>query len=287
MFSPQLPNTQTRVCRATNNFPMSTKALNQSKDYSLFSSHEHQQPMSERHVARIAESMDKNGFLQSKPISVVRRAGKFVIVDGHHRFAAARELGIAVFYVIEAEEVSELIGEVNQFVRVWKSIAFAKMHAARRDPHYVELLSYVEKGIPLKQASSILRGQSGHSGNATTSIRAGTFTVKTRTSADVIVSFIEEFKASSPAVASALFIEALSSLLFVEQFDSETLKQRLRANPLSLVKCNNREQMIAQIEEIYNFRSREKVPLKFLAGEIMKQRKEVGELNRKRSSTAA
>jgi hypothetical protein len=252
---------------------MSTKALNQTKDYSIFLPHEHQQPMSEHHVKRIAESMARTGFWQSKPLSVVRKAGKFVIVDGHHRYAAAKGLGLAVFYVIEADFMLDEIGRGNSAVRVWSVLSFAKMFAAKGDPHYVELLNYVSKGFALRNAASLLRGESAHSGNANDYVKTGTFKIKTRASIDTIFGFMDEFGETCPAVKSAIFVEALSVLLFVQEFDCGTLKARIRTNPLSLVKCNNRQQMLDQIEELYNFRARDKVPLAFLAKEMMTSRK--------------
>ena len=250
--------------------------LQYTKDLSAFVPHEHQQPMSDSHSKHIAESMKAGGFWPSKPISCVKKGGRLVVVDGHHRLAAAKIAAVGVYYVEEPTSRLDDIGEANVLVRKWSNESFAKMYAGQGNPHYVELLRYVDIGVPLSVAASVLRGEAGHSGNAGKFIRTGDFRIKTRDNMRVIASFIEELGGTCDVVTTKIFIEALSVLLFVPEFDASVLKARIRSNPLTLAKCNNREQMLQQIEEVYNFRSREKVPLAFLAKEKMKERIAVG-----------
>lgn len=249
--------------------------ISETKDYSVFVSHDHQQPMSDLHVRRIMESMKSSGFWKSKPISVVQDGDNLIVCDGHHRVAAAKQLNIPVFYVVEEPDMFGRIGIANTTVRIWHTRSFVKMYADTGNLHYVELASYLEKGIPLKHAASMLRGESSHSFNCGKDVRRGAFRVKTRTSIDTVVRFLDEVGPVCNAVKSSIFIEALSSLLFVPEFDVQTLRNRIMANPLQLQKCNNRHQMISQLEEVYNFRAREKVPLKHLVEAKMKERSEL------------
>jgi hypothetical protein len=246
--------------------------LQYTEDLSAFVPHDHQQPMSAAHSKRIAESMGGGGFWPSKPVSCVRKGNKLVVVDGHHRLAAAKIANVGVYYVVEPVCRLEDIGDANVLVRKWSNESFAKMYAGQGNPHYVELLRAVGLGVPLSVAASVLRGEAGHSGNAGRFIKTGEFKVKTRENMRVIIDFINELSAACDVVRTKIFIEALSVLLFVPEFDSAILKKRIQVNPLSVAKCNNRDQMLQQLDEVYNFRSREKVPLAFLAKEKMKER---------------
>jgi len=246
--------------------------LEQSNNYKLFVHHENQQPMSQLHVRRLASSMQKSGFLPSKPIQVYRRRdGKLVIIDGHHRFTAAMSIGIFIYYVIEPEVNSDLIGEENVLVRKWSSSSFVSLYASRGNEHFKTLLFYSQK-IPLQLAASLLRGESAHSGNSSRSIRDGSFKVKTLASAETILLFFEKVGTIAPNIRKENYIEALSMLLFVEQFDINTLAKRIEANPLGIVPCANRIQALESLEQVYNFRSRQVVPLAFLAREKMRER---------------
>jgi hypothetical protein len=250
--------------------------LQYTEDLSVFVAHENQQPMSAAHSKRIAASIEESGFWPSKPISCVKRGSKLIVMDGHHRLAAARIADVGVYYVAEPIERLNDIGNANVLVRKWSNESFAKMHAAQGNAHYVELLRYVEMGIPLSVAGSILYNEAGHSGNAARLIRTGDFKVKSRENIRMIVSFINEYGSRCDVVKTKIFIEAISILFFVKEFDAAILKRRIEANPLALAKCNNRDQMLQQIDEVYNFRGRDKVPLCFLAKEKMKERSIVG-----------
>jgi hypothetical protein len=62
---------------------------------------------SQRTVNEIAESMRANGW-QGAPIDVVELQGQRIVVDGHHRLAAARRAGIDVQY--QVVDPSSVIG---------------------------------------------------------------------------------------------------------------------------------------------------------------------------------
>ena len=53
-----------------------------------------QRKPSQYHIKRLAESMRKVGFVA--PLIVIRKEGKekLIIIDGQHRFLAARNMGI-------------------------------------------------------------------------------------------------------------------------------------------------------------------------------------------------
>lgn len=252
---------------------MNKSQLQYTKDLSVFVHHTHQQPMAEAHVKKIAQSIAKGGYWASKPIGCVRIANKLTVIDGHHRLEAAKRLGVGVYYVVEKTERSDDIGEENYLVRKWSNLSFAKMYANRGNTDYAELIRYSDKfGIPLRTAASLLRGEAGHSCNAGNPVRTGSFTIKTRESIGVVVSFIDHLGASCPVVKTKIFIEALSILLFVREFDHTLLMRKIDVNPRMLEKCNNRDQMLTQIEDLYNFRTRDKVPLAFLAKKKMAER---------------
>lgn len=61
-----------------------------------------QRKPSQYHIKRLVESIRKLGFLV--PVIGIRRDGKVVIIDGQHRYLAARELGIQEIPVIIVPE---------------------------------------------------------------------------------------------------------------------------------------------------------------------------------------
>lgn len=249
-------------------------------DYSLFKMNEHQQPMSATHVNHLVASMEKYGFLPSKPLTVIPSGMHLRIIDGHHRLAAAKHLGIPAYYVVEDKAIASCIGDINYTVKKWASASFAKMHAANGNADYRTLMQYVGLGFPVQHAASVLIMQSATSGNATKDVRNGNFRVKSTALADAILAIWNRVVDVAPEVKHKAFIEAYSTLYFVPEFDTELFVRRLLNNPTMMVKCSTREQMLDVIEDIYNFRSHDKVPVKHWAMQKLKERRDVGELRR-------
>ena len=241
-------------------------------DYSLFKPHGEQQPMQSYHVKRLIKSMSDYGYISANPIHVYKDGKFYRVIDGHHRLRAAQTLGIAVFYIVGSKDDAPLIAVKNWAVRKWSGDAFIHMYASRGIPAYVKLVSYIKRGLPTKYAIGLLSNETTAGGNQNDSIRDGTFKIKDTQYAEQMIHMIDRLSPINPEASSANFIAAVAVLLRVEEFTPSVFISRVEANPRSLVKCATREQMFDLIEEIYNFRSREKLNLSFMAQQLLKSR---------------
>lgn len=222
------------------------------------------------HVKDIMESMGVWGFLPSKPLQVYQEGKKFVIVDGHHRFVAAKNLQIPILFVVEAKSHLESIGSVNGVQRKWVLANFVNMYAKRGLADYKELLEYFNLGIPFSTAASFLSGYSsqGSSKNGNKSNKSiinGTFKVLYRDKIEMIASFLRENGRQNTAYNSRNFISAFELLTRVPEFEFSKLAGKLVNNPKTLTKTATTDQMLDQIEEIYNYHQAIKIPLAFMA----------------------
>ena len=250
--------------------------------YSEFVHNHEQRPIIQSHVKKLVDSMKEFGFLESKPIQCYRKGGKLVVVDGHHRLAAAMQLNIDVEVVIENQEAQETMGSVNSIVKKWEGKDFIRMFATRGNPHYVKLIEYHEKGIPLGMAASMMIRNAASSGNANRSIQDGTFKIKTTEIIDKVVDFLDEFGSMNPALKSRPFIAAISKCIMCDEFSLGTFKQRIKENIQMMKKTSNEDQMLSVIEAIYNHRSRSPIPIKFFVESASKDRNAAGLLSDKK-----
>ena len=257
---------------------MKSPEIKQSSDYTRFICHEYQQPMSNKHVQDIADSIQKNGYFHSMPISVFVEGTKYRVIDGHHRLAACKSLKLPVVFVVEPEQNAQSIGVINTLVRKWKASSFIEMYAAQGNRHYATLLRYINDGFKMQQAASLLAGESAHSYNCGKLVACGKFTVKTTATIDAIASLwkrtdgISPIREKAPDITHRPFVEALSMLLNIPRFDLDTLGKRLLNNPRMVTKCADRGQALLLLEEIYNFRAGVKLPLAHLAKEATRTR---------------
>ena len=241
-------------------------------DYALFKPHGEQQPMNPAHMKRIIASMKQNGFIKAKPIHCYRD-GKFLrVIDGHHRVRAAQTLGLAVYYIVGGSDEADLIAPENWAVRKWGTEAFVNMYAMRGIKDYIILANYIKKGLPVAHAVSLLYGENTASGNQNNAIRTGAFKVKTTKVANDVLAIMNGLADCTDVAKSATFVGSVCILVNLEQFSGDVLVKKIKDRPRDLVRCSTRDQMIGQIEEIYNFKRQDKINLAFLAAEFLRSR---------------
>jgi hypothetical protein len=241
-------------------------------DYSLFKPHGEQQPMSPPHMKRMISSMKQNGFIKAKPIHCYRD-GKFLrVIDGHHRVRAAQILGISIYYIVGSSDEADLIAPENWAVRKWGTEAFVNMYAARGIKDYITLASYIKRGLPVAYSISLLYGETTAASNQNNAIRTGSFRIKTTKTANEVLAIMDSLAAVTDVAKSSVFIGSICVLVNLDQFSGDVLVKKIKDRPRDLVRCSTRDQMMVQIEEIYNFKRQEKINLAFLASEFLRSR---------------
>lgn len=245
----------------------------QTKNYDQFVSNPLQREFKEHHVQDLAEKMRQDGYRQTSIISVSKLAsGKLQLNTGHHRVPAARIAGVPVYYVIEHPWTAEEMVREGTSQKVWPLLAAARAYAFSGNKHYQTLISYVALGIPVRFAASLLVGQHSDSHNVMPKIKAGSFKVKNTSIIDEVVRVVDALKESAPEAKSQTFVAALSALLMVDDFNSDQLIHKINLFPTALQKAKTRDQMLEQLEEIYNRSSRFKDNIAFKAKEALRQR---------------
>lgn len=244
-------------------------------NYELFDRHELQRKIKPGNLKKIRASMEKYGFKLSCPISVYEKGGKLHLNNGHHRLFVAMQLGLAVYYVIEKPWAWDELLEEGGTGQRWEGEDIVHLHVMQDNEDYKTLRRYVNKGIPTRFVASMLHGETAGSCNAMQKVLNGTFKVNTTALIDKLVEFLAEVQSVSPVVSTQAFILAIAVLLKLEEFDLDRMKQKLRTNGATLEKMATRDQMLEQLEEMYNLRvnAANKVPLKFLAKKMAEETK--------------
>lgn len=253
---------------------MNKHTLRATRNYAMFNDHRNQQPMSNKHINRLAESMKKHGFFPSKPISFYRDPDtrKLIIIDGHHRLRAAQIARVEVFMVEESPEVESLIGDINAGVKKWTSISFVKLFADRGSSDYQTLLTYIDRGLPLPCAASSLMMETPGSSNYNKRIAVGTFKVKSTQLADYLLWVVDSTKGSAKHITKQAYMHALGACFWVKEFDPEIMIKRILTNPTMIQPVARREQALDLLDEVYNYRTQKKLNLKFKAEEALRER---------------
>jgi hypothetical protein len=244
--------------------------LYQTTEYQAFEMHVHNRDIHK--TKELESSMIRHGYIPAYPLHVKRTKHGFAIKAGHHRFHVASLLKIPIWFVITEDEAD--ITDLENATNTWSSGDFIDSIVRGGNKDYEMLKCFKEKtGMSISNCASLLAGQSASSGNAVSSIRYQTFEVKdvhfARRVADMILWLhacgIKHAKKSN-------FVGAISKVMRVEEFNDTQFKERVLTNLSEMKNCATEKQFIENISEVYNLRSRIKIPLVFLAQEKMTAR---------------
>lgn len=84
-------------------------------------------------VARLEDSMSKCNMLNSSPIIV---SDSMEIIDGQHRFLAAKNLGLPIYYVFSNANPMEALPLLNSIQEKWKTEDFLNLFCSQNNEHY-------------------------------------------------------------------------------------------------------------------------------------------------------
>lgn len=244
------------------------------KDYSIFHACKENRPPNLKRHKKLQASMEKYGFLKSFPIVCTRDAkGRLIVKDGQHRLLIAQSLGIPVWWI--EEEVEFDIAEINCASKGWVLRDYAERFKLQGNKHYIEGLEFAEDfGIPLGMAFALLGGTVCFT-NVEPEFVAGEFKVKDRQWAYAVASMYEPLVEMVPSIKGRVFLLACMAVCRVEGFEVPRMIAGAK-NDLGLLKpFAHRDEFIAALEELYNWKRalRNRVPLKFLAGQVMLDRR--------------
>lgn len=250
-------------------------------------------------LMELLSSMKRNGFSGAFRISVwpeelshsntlpidynLNTSHHFIIDEGNRRFTVAQKLGIPLKCVIP--EVRMTNYDINITQRSWDSIDWlvSKMREndkADGNPCYAIVYNaHIETGIPLRACASMLAGASACAGNYLQKIKNGTYRLGDPTNWNIVSHLILFLKPSYGWITNVNFVNALSKVAWVGEFDLSRFKEKVMKFPYLLDKQRSKQDYIEMIERIYNYKSRDLTPLAVRAEEEARKREAVQNRN--------
>ena len=223
-------------------------------------------------VKFLERSMREVGWLDAFPMYCVTNGKKLKIKDGHNRFIAAKNIGIAVKYVIDKDHIP--MWKLQKATRIWTNLNYLESYRKLRKPAYVIVDEYMKRtGIAIGAAISLLGGELSSSSNKTNSFKSGTYEIKGTEHAETIGALVVCLKGVGILWASnSFFVGALSRAVKIPALDVTVLQKKLRAHKAVIEKQPSIEGYVSMIEKIYNTRNKNPLPVLFLSDEESRKR---------------
>jgi hypothetical protein len=228
-----------------------------------------------QHIRRLSDSISNYG-MKCNPIIVNEN---YEVIDGQHRLMAAKDSNSFVYYiVINGYSLSE-VHTLNLNQKNWTKKDFMDGYANMGVDSYIKLKRFSEKnddftfndcislcGNTASSPSTTSMANNYKKGikqNLTQVFEEGTWKGKDFVLAQEWANKIRMIKPYYDGYNRSIFAMTMVGLLNNPLFDFNEFMHKVRLQPNALVDCANRDQYKTLIEDIYNYRSRNKVSLKY------------------------
>ena len=244
----------------------SFRQVHTTTDYSMFKPIEGNRNKNRLHLARLKQSM-----LENYLFTVIIVNEKYEIIDGQHRFECIKDLGLPLHYIICKGYGLPEVQTLNANARTWNSDDYLEGYVSMGIQDYIVYKEFKEKyNIGHTESLALLSGDKYISAglrkvNQRTLFYDGKFKVTNLFDAEDIMDKICLIAPFYSGYKRRLFIQTMMILLKNENFEFTEFLQKIKMQPTALQDCTNIQQYKMLIEEIYNYKRRDKINLRFLA----------------------
>ena len=225
---------------------MSDYKVKTTKSFNMFQISENNRKVDEKHVQKFVKEFEKNGYLVAFPIVAVIEKGRYKIIDGQHRFLAAKKVG-CYFSFIEIDIVDEAdwlekLQKVNKLSKKWATLDYLRLS---KDESVVEVVKIIDEN----KDYAAFRLQ--YSGLASLWNRKN---LTTNTSKEEIAEAVLIWSKLSKYSGTRQNIAALIIRLFIKnKLNVDRLLKNIEKQPLKFVSCATAQQFREMIEYFYNY----------------------------------
>jgi hypothetical protein len=239
--------------------PMALSHVHTTTDYGLFKSIDGNRNLNLLHLNRLRKSMQERALF-----TIITVNERYEIIDGQHRFEVSKELGLPVHYVMCAGYGINEVHILNANSKTWNTDDYLQGYIKLGKQDYIQYEKFKSKyGFGHQECMQMLQGSMCSVGSKFHEFFSGDFKIKSYKNA---VEFAERMVLIGNYYAGyqrRSFIQAMFILKNKPQFEFMEFLNKLRLNPSALTDCSTVSQYITLIEEIYNYRRRDKVNLRY------------------------
>jgi hypothetical protein len=234
--------------------------LKKTTKYAKFKINESNRIIKTRHVNNLMKKISEKNLLASNPIIV--NSG-FEILDGQHRFEAAKRLGLPVFYIVDDYMDIEDIAVINSTSKGWTLDDYLhhfrteETAKGKENGDYAKLADFTEDyGVNLYNAIGLLSGRNSQpNAELIHKFKRGEFKIVDMEHAIKVATLRDEFKPYAPDFyKSKNFVNSLSKIARHESFDEATMLRKMGQQSERLMKCATVEGYLNSLVDIYNWK---------------------------------
>ena len=227
-----------------------------------------------QHIKRLKTSILQNGML-CNPILVNEN---YKVIDGQHRLLASKEANSFIYFIILNGYNLNQVHTLNLNQKNWTKKDFMDGYADMGIESYIKLREFIQINTDYNFTDCISLCSNVSGNNNTTAqlnrlvnpelsnmniFEDGTWKGRDFELAQEWSEKIRLIKPYYLGYNKSIFVKTMITLFKNENFDYSEFMHKIRLQPKALVDCANVEQQKLLIEEIYNYKSRNKINLRY------------------------
>lgn len=236
-------------------------------DYSMFKSMRGNRPLDKLLVMKLKKSFKKQYLF-----TIILVNEYYEIIDGQHRFEAAKSLGLPIYFTIQEGYKVKEVQMLNTNTKNWGKMQYLHSYCELGNPEYLKFRNFMRRypkfGIAVSEA--ILTGLSngkykredGH-GVRLPTFADGELEIPNESRSYDIAEKIMQIQPFYDGFNRITFVRAMMRLFNNPNYDHNTFIKKLKIQPTALRHCQSVDQYLLLIEDIYNYRSRDKGSLRY------------------------
>lgn len=236
---------------------MSSK-IDSTTNYSRFKFIDGNRQVHSGRVKKLIRSIKRKNMLAQFPIVCMKNSTGLYIMDGQHRYTAAKELGLPIHFIESKNLTVEDMSLSNSNQKGWRPADFVSSYAAQGNPEYITLRDFIaEHGLPVGISAGLLGGSMRSLASETNvGVHTGNFRVVDAPFANKVASAVTACARLFRSAKDNSFVLAIARLLATKIFSITRFISKLENQTSRLTKCASWIQYVELIEEIYNWKAR-------------------------------
>lgn len=224
------------------------------RDYNLFTFLRGNRNIDTANLEKIKESMQEEQLLI--PIIVNQN---MEIIDGQHRFTAAKELKLPIYYIVnEAYGLEQVLRCNTGGSKKWTNEDFLVQHCEMNNENYIEFKNLCQLySVSVSDMMKIFcKIQGEKSSIFKQNFRNGSFVMDEKKEAQEFLNALDDFNIDDfyKYNKKGNFIAAFMKLYFRKGYDHEVMKSKLETNSYQLKKCATTDQYLSMLcNKIYSY----------------------------------
>lgn len=231
------------------------------KDYGKFNFNSKNRHVDPAHKDNLVTSIRDKNLLEAQPITV---NADLEIIDGQHRFIAAKELGLPIYYIkMDGLQIDDAI-TLNINTRNWRYKDYLEYWIDQGEKDYIYFKNFMDRyGFGYAVSLALLGlGQADKGQKLTDFFNAGKFKPKYRDYATDIGNKVLKLKQFGNFVTTRSFMLAFDPVIKMETFDFEEFLRKVKQTPGRFDRRADSDRYLRMLEDVYNYnRHGEKIRL--------------------------